>query len=46
MTQPYVAYKRLISLKKMNTDLESRAGKVFSKQTDPINGQEKPYTHI
>jgi hypothetical protein len=26
-TKPYVAYKRLISLKKINTGLESKAGK-------------------
>jgi hypothetical protein len=36
-TQPYVTYKRLISLKKINTDLESKCGKKFSKQIDPIN---------
>jgi hypothetical protein len=29
-TQPHVAYKRLISLKKINIGLESRAGKKFS----------------
>jgi hypothetical protein len=29
-TQPLVAYKRLISLKKINTGLESKGGKKFS----------------
>jgi hypothetical protein len=29
MVQPYVAYKRLISLKKVNTGLESRGEKGF-----------------
>jgi hypothetical protein len=35
-----VFYKRLISLKKINTGLESKDGKKFSKQMDPINRQE------
>jgi hypothetical protein len=39
-TQPCVAYKRLISLKTINTGLESNGGKKFSKQMDPINRQE------
>jgi hypothetical protein len=39
-TQPYVAYKRLISQKKRNTGSESKSGKKFSKQMDPINNQE------
>jgi hypothetical protein len=30
-TQPYVAYKRFISLKKITTGLESKARKKFSK---------------
>jgi hypothetical protein len=37
--QLYVAYKRLISLKKINPDLESKGGKKLSKQMDPINRQ-------
>jgi hypothetical protein len=44
-TQPYVAYKRLLSLKKTNTGLESKVGKGFSKQMDPINSRSS-YTHI
>jgi hypothetical protein len=39
-TQPYVAYKRLISLKKINTGLKSKGGKKFYKQMDPINKQQ------
>jgi hypothetical protein len=39
-TQPYVAYQRLILLKKLNTGLESKGGKQFSKQLDPNNRQE------
>jgi hypothetical protein len=35
-TQPYLGYKRLISLNKINTGLESKGGKKFSKQIDPI----------
>jgi hypothetical protein len=31
---------RLIQLKKINTGLESKGGKKFSKQMDPINSQE------
>jgi hypothetical protein len=38
--QLYIAYNRLISLKKINTGLESKAGKKFSKQMDPRNSQE------
>jgi hypothetical protein len=38
-TQTYVAYLRLISLKKMNTGLALKGGKKFSKQIDPINRQ-------
>jgi hypothetical protein len=38
-TQPYVAYKRLLSLTKINTGLETKGGKKFSKQMDP-NRQE------
>jgi hypothetical protein len=38
--QPYVAYKRLISLKKKKiTVLESKDGKKFSKQMNPIKRQ-------
>jgi hypothetical protein len=39
-TQPYVAYKRLISLKKINTGLESKGGKKFSKHMNPLKRQE------
>jgi hypothetical protein len=39
-TQPYFAYKELISLKKLNTGLESKTGKKFSKQMDHIDRQE------
>jgi hypothetical protein len=39
-THPHVFYKRLISLKIINTGLESKAEKKFSKQMDPINRQE------
>jgi hypothetical protein len=39
-TQPYVAYKRLISLKEINSGLELKDRKRFSKQMDPINRQE------
>jgi hypothetical protein len=38
--QPHVAYKRHISLKKINTGLESKDGKRFSKQINPQNMQE------
>jgi hypothetical protein len=37
--QLYVAYKRLISLKKMNIGLESKCGKKFSNQMNPMNRQ-------
>jgi hypothetical protein len=39
-TQTYVANKRLISLKKINTGLESQGEKKFSKQMDLINRQD------
>jgi hypothetical protein len=39
-TQPYVAHKRLILLKKVNTGLQSKGRKRFSKQMDSINRQE------
>jgi hypothetical protein len=48
-TQPYVPYKRLISLKKIiNTGLESKSRKKFSKQVDPINRQKlvHPYPQV
>jgi hypothetical protein len=32
--QPHMAYKRLISLKKINTGLVSKRGRRFSKQMD------------
>jgi hypothetical protein len=35
----HVAYKRLSSLKKINTGLELKGGKKFSKQMHPINKQ-------
>jgi hypothetical protein len=39
-SQPYVAYKRLMSQKKINTCLQSKHGKRISKQMDPINRQQ------
>jgi hypothetical protein len=39
-TQLYVAEKSLISLKKINTGLGSKGGKIFSKKMDPIGRQE------
>jgi hypothetical protein len=42
----YVACKRLISLNKINICLESKARKKFSKQMDPINSQEWPYSYL
>jgi hypothetical protein len=38
--QSYVAHKRNMSLRKTNTGLQSKGGKRFSRQVDPINGQE------
>jgi hypothetical protein len=39
-TQPYVAYKRHISLKKINNGSESKGRKRLSKHMDPINRKE------
>jgi hypothetical protein len=39
-TQSSVVYKRLISLKKINTGLESKGGKKCSKEMNLINRQE------
>jgi hypothetical protein len=38
--------KRLISLKKISTGLESKGGKKFYMQMDLINRQEYPYDYL
>jgi hypothetical protein len=43
-TQPYIAYKRLISLKKINTVLESKGEKVFPSKWTPQTGRNS-YTY-